>query len=234
MMSRFRTLAFCAYCLCGSLIAVCADEMLIRADPSSGNSAATRGFQVVPYGALWGNMLYASQRVFPGEFTLFVFSAEDQPESALTTDARRSRLGLRIAGPPLLDGHVRSQGRIEIDFLGEFVDANQPQARLRHVYWEAVSERHRFLIGQTWDVMSPLLPHTLNFSAGWFGGNVGFRRAQFRYEHHRASSPQRLHKLQLSLNQDISPDFPTDEGVRRETSNYPVAEGRVATVWNPW
>ena len=107
------------------------------------------------------------------------------------------------------------------------------QARLRHVYWEAQNERQHVLVGLTWDVISPLYARTVNFSAGWLAGNIGFRRAQFRYERFESLSDDLLGTLQVSLNQDISPDFPTDPGVRREASNYPVIEARGALTLNP-
>ena len=36
------------------------------------------------------------------------------------------------------------------------------------------------MAGQNWDLMSPLLPSTVNYSVGWAGGNIGFRRMQLR------------------------------------------------------
>ncbi len=196
--------------------------------------AIKEGFRVVPYGILWGNMLYATQRVFPGEFTLFVLSEEDQAEDVFTTDARCSRIGLEVLGPDIaFAGGLSSGGRVEVDFLGEFVNENQPQARLRQAYWEAKNDRQRMLVGLTWDIISPRLPRTVNFSVGWLGGNIGFRRAQFRYERFHDWSDKVAGKLQLSLNQDISPDFPTDPGVRREASNYPVIQARTALKLYP-
>jgi hypothetical protein len=187
------------------------------------------GFRVEPYGSLWANMLYATQRTRPGPFTLFVPSAGDQGEDAFIVDARRSRFGLNIDGPPVpLAGGLESGGRVEVDFLGEFVTENQAQARIRHVYLELQNDQHRILVGQTWDVISPLMPRTLNFSVGWFGGNIGFRRAQFRYERHGEWSDTLDWALQSSLNQEITPDFPTDPGIVRESGNYPVVELRLA------
>lgn len=73
----------------------------------------------------------------------------------------------------------------------------------------------------------------MNFSVGWLGGNIGFRRAQFRYERYGEISDNLAWTLQTSLNEDITPDFPTDPGVVRESSNYPVFESRVALTLNP-
>ena len=189
---------------------------------------------VTPYGWLWGSMKYDSQRTNPGVFTTYVLSPEVQGEDAMYIDARRSRFGLNIGGPDIpMFGGMQSGGKVEIDFIGEFLDNNQSRARLRHVYWEAKNDKHRMLIGQTWDLMSPLLPRTLNFSVGWAGGNIGFRRAQFLYERKGRFDCGPAWSLAGSLNEDISPDFPTATDVVRETANYPLIEGRAGLTLNP-
>jgi hypothetical protein len=176
-------------------------------------------------------MVFASQRTNPGSFTLWVFSEQQQGESAMEIDARRSRVGIQIQAPDVVLGaaNFRSLGRVEVDFFGEFLIENRAGARLRHAYWEASNERWRLLIGQTWDVISPLYPGTLNFSVGWAGGNIGFRRAQFRVERAAVLGRSRL-LLQASLNQDIVEDFPAESGVRRESAGFPVVMLR--TEWS--
>ena len=47
---------------------------------------------------------------------------------------------------------------------------------------EVKDDDFRFLVGQTWDVISPLYPGMLMYSVGWDGGNIGYRRAQVRGE----------------------------------------------------
>lgn len=186
--------------------------------------------RIQPYGSLWANMYYASSRTEPSSFTLWVFSEQDQGESSLDLDVRRTRLGAMIDAPPLElgDGEYDSHGRIEIDFLGQFLTENRAGARLRHAYWVLEAEDHRFLVGQTDDVISPLKPGMLNFSVGWAGGNIGFRRAQFMAEQRFDLLDEMDLLIQGSLNQDIIADFPTDPGVRRESANWPVLQSRAA------
>jgi len=186
--------------------------------------------QVKPYGSLWTNLYFATSRTNPGSFTLWVFSEQDHGESAVEIDARRTRLGVEVFGPDLAIGDLEflSQGRVEFDFFGEFLTENRAGARLRHAYWDARNDEWRFLVGQTWDVISPLSPGMLNFSVGWAGGNIGFRRAQIRAERMLQVSNDADLTFQLSLNQDVVDDFPTDPGVRREPSGFPVLMGRTA------
>lgn len=96
-------------------------------------------FTFTPFGSLWTNMLSSTSRTSPGQFTLWVFSEEDQGESAFEIDARRSRVGIEIEGSEIRLGteKFRSVGLVEIDFFGEFLTENTAGARLRQAYWEA-------------------------------------------------------------------------------------------------
>ena len=190
-----------------------------------------KGFRVEPYGALWADMIYATQRTSPEAFTLLVFSPEDQGESAFNIDTRRTRLGLNVTGPP--NGSMTSRGNVEIDFLGTFVTENRANVRLRQAYWETSNDQTRLLVGQTWDVASPLIPSTLNAGFGYFAGNIGFRRAQFRAERDIELAQCLLLTLQGSLNQDIVGDFVETPGVRREAASWPVIEARTAVTFSP-
>lgn len=194
--------------------------------PSSGFAFTKGGFTIAPYGAFWADMIYATQRTNPGAFTLFVFSEDDQGESALTIDARRTRLGADISGPDF--GGGSTGGRVEIDFHGDFVTENRATVLLRHAYWEWQDDRTRLLVGQEWDVASPLYPSTLNYAYGYLAGNIGFRRTQFRAERKIQIARSISWSLQGSINQDIVTDFPTEAGIRREASNWPVVEARTA------
>jgi hypothetical protein len=192
----------------------------------------TGGFRIAPYGWLRSNMVYATERTQPGPYTFYALSSESQGESAYHLDARGSRIGIDIQGPaiPAFSG-ASNGGRIEVDFLGQFVTENTAGLRLRHAYWEIGDDTYKLLVGQTWDVISPLNPGVLNFSVGWFGGNIGFRRAQFRAERYYCLSDNVKIDLQGSLNQDIVPDFPDEPGVRRESVGWPVIQGRCAINW---
>jgi hypothetical protein len=77
-------------------------------------------------------------------------------------------------------------------------------------------------------VVSPLLPNTVNYGTGYFAGNLGFRRAQFRVERFVPVSRGSQLTLQASLNQDIVADFPAVPGIQREASDWPVLQARVA------
>ncbi len=197
---------------------------------NSNNMAWKKGeFRIVPYGLIWGSTYYGTARSFPGAFTLFIPSEDKEGEEVYVVDTRRTRVGIDVLGPRIpLFHNAKSSGRIEIDFLGQFLVENQPGARLRHAYAEVKNDEFRLLGGQTWDIVSPLNPNTLNFSVGWGGGNIGFRRAQIRLERYLALSDVSLITLQGSLNQNIVTDFTTVTGPEPEASGWPLIEARMA------
>ena len=198
------------------------------------SAAAPSGFRITPYGAFWADMIYNSQRTFTSAYTLFVFPEETQGEPTFTIDVRRTRLGLLVNGPPIAQlGSAESGGKVEIDFHGDFVTENRAAILLREAYWDAKNENFRLLVGQTWDVVSPLYPDTLSYAYGYLAGNIGFRRAQFRAERYVELSEFAQWTLQGSLNQDIINDFATEPGVRREASSWPVIEARTALSLGP-
>jgi len=191
-------------------------------------------FKIIPYGSLWADMIYESQRTYPGPYTLWVPSEQTEGEDAFYIDARRTRLGLDVEGPRIpFFCCAKSSGRVEIDFMGDTALENKGAVLLRHAYWQVKDDCFALLVGQTWDVISPLYPGSLNYSVGWDGGNIGYRRAQFRAERYLHFSPEFLMILQGSLNQNVVPDFATTAGVDREATDWPIIEGRMATRLGP-
>ncbi len=185
--------------------------------------------RLTPYGAFWGDVVYATERTNPGAYTLWVYSPEVEGEPTFTLDARRTRLGLDVAGPrvPWL-GNADSGGQVEIDFEGGFVTENRAGLLLRQAYWQFQSPRFRLLAGQTWDVISPLQPGMVDYGIGYTAGNIGFRRSQLRGEWFTPLSDADRLVAQFSLNQPIVSDFPADPNVHRESNSWPVVEGRLA------
>lgn len=196
----------------------------------------TKGnFKIVPYGIVWANTAWETSRTFPGNFTFYALSSEDNGEDAYYVDARSTRLGIDVTGPQLwvCGDCADTGGKVEFDFQGQAMTENRGTVLLRHAYVEIKDDHYRLLAGQTWDVISPLLPNMLMYSVGWGGGNIGFRRPQFRAERYFAFSDELLLTLQGSVNQSVftPTDFPAaPTGFRGQPAGWPVVEGRVATT----
>jgi len=190
-------------------------------------------FKIVPYGFLWTSIVSETTRTNPGSYTVWVPSADDQGESAFFLDPRRTRLGLDIAGPRIPFFHwAKSGGKVEIDFQSPVTGGfeNRATVQLRHAYWEVKDDYFRFLVGQNWDIISPLYPSTLNYSVGWDGGNIGYRRAQVRFDRHFYLSSILKLTGEIGIAADVVSDLASTTGVRREPSDWPVIEGRLAAT----
>lgn len=193
--------------------------------------AWTKGnMRIVPYGTLWGSMSYDSQRARTGDYCLWIESQSthvEEPDASV--DARSTRLGFDLFGPciPCL-GDAKVGGKVEIDFQGYYLTRNKPGLLLRHAYMEAKDEDFRLLVGQTWDVISPLGIPTLNYTAGSAVGNLAYRRAQFRAERYYALSDTQLFTVQGSLNANVVTDFLGEAGTSADVGPYPDIQGRLA------
>ncbi len=190
-------------------------------------------FSITPYGILYFNTVYASQRTSPGSYTLFVHSASLEPESEFVVDARTTRLGLDVIGPSLPTFHgAQSGGRVEIDFQNSLLSTeNRATLLLRHAYGEIKNEEFRLVFGQTVDVISPLMTGTLQYGAGRDVGNIGYRRAQLRVERFFALSDTFLTTAQFSINQQVFEDGNTT--INGETPSWPILEGRMGWTLGP-
>ncbi len=196
-------------------------------------------YKIVPYGVIWGSAIYATRRTFPGFFVLFTQSPTVEGENDFEIDTRRTRLGLDVTGPKLhWFGGADTGGKVEIDFHGQFLTENQSTIQIRHAYAEVKNEDWRIMAGQNWDLISPLLPSTVNYSVGWAGGNIGFRRMQLRLERYLHFSDTVMISVQGAASQDIIPDSLNrvydvpggetyDRVIKPESAAWPVMEGRV-------
>jgi len=187
-------------------------------------------FTITPYGFLWGNMVYETEQSYVGSYALWIRSAQTAGNDNFVLDGRNTRLGIDVAGPRLwLFDCAPSGGKAEIDFQGSFVTENKGSLLLRHAYWEVKNEDFRILMGQTWDVISPLVPSTTMYSVYWCAGNIGYRRAQLRGERYLKFSPVSMLTLQGSLNVDIVSDFTSpDDDIEGDHGGWPVIESRAA------
>lgn len=207
-------------------------QVQAQVESQAGRIAWRKGkFQITPYGTLWGDMAFDTQRAKTGDYCLWIESQTlhpDDPDAAV--DARSTRLGFDLAGPDIpcfCDAKIG--GKVEIDFQGYYLTRNKPGLLLRHAYVEAVDEEFRLLVGQTWDVISPLGIPTLNYTAGSAVGNVGYRRAQFRAERYWAVSDTCKYTLQGSLNANVVTDFVSETTTTSaDIGPYPDVQARGA------
>jgi hypothetical protein len=184
-------------------------------------------YSITPYGIIWANGVYESDRTYVGDYTLWAISETEGGQPAFHADGKNTRLGVDVLGPKLpCFYNAQTGGKVEVDFQGNFTQENKGSLLLRHAYVEVKNDEFRLVAGQTWDVISPLFPTCVLYSVYWDAGDIGYRRAQFRGERFYALSDTVLITAQGSLNSNVVTD--TSALATGDHSSWPVIEGRMA------
>jgi len=186
------------------------------------------------YGYLKFDAAYDSSRIDNGDYAKWVEdeSANDDDDQFNMT-ANETRLGMRINGPD--NGQMKTSGRVEVDFYGPGIGVEENQGRLmmRHAYMKLdwPDKRFNIIAGQTSDVISPLLPSTVNYSVCWFVGNIGYRRPQIRLTKELGFVDGGFLKLEGAVARTIGRESvtTTDSG---EDAGFPTFQGRASLTFN--
>jgi hypothetical protein len=209
-------------------------DAALQSEPTYGDTllagedwACRKGdYTIVPYGIGWLNMAFDTERTNSGAFTFFVLSPDVEGEPGFSINARATRLGLDLTGPPMFAADYR--GKVEIDFFGTGQTENRPGVLLRHAYGEFRNEDWRLLGGQTYDVVAPLNPHMLNYALGYCAGNIGYRRAQVRLERFLRPDEVTQITLQAALARTIVTDFVSEVLLEGHDAGWPTVQARAA------
>ena len=193
--------------------------------------AATRalsGFRFKPYGYIKLDAVYDDSRTNYGNFILYVpDESKNDNNNEFNMTARQTRIGLDILAPESSDWEAK--GRIEIDFYGDGTarHENKTEPLLRHAFLEVKKGQFSLLAGQTFDLISPLVPDVLNYTVGWAGGNIGYRRPQLRVTNIYPLGESSKLSMALAIARTTgSGDF-MGENVG-ENVGFPTVQGRLA------
>lgn len=186
-------------------------------------------FTITPYGYVNLSLSYDSQKANSGDYCAFVYSPDKEDASDCQVDAKSSRFGFLIDGAGIPGWHgSKIQGCYEFDFQGPLTVRSRPGFMMRKAY-VAISDKHtKILAGQDWEIISPLFPKTLNYTAGAAVGNNGYRRAMLKLDR----------RFDLTQSTDLLLQFGLTDNVLRDASNvswcsvsvgsWPVLQGRIA------
>lgn len=189
-------------------------------------------FGVELYGYIKGDGAWDSARMFNGNFAQWV---ESEPASGADSEynltARESRLGIDIRGPEMAG--ARTSGKVEIDFMGGGLE-NRPLPMMRHAYLQLEWPEHdiSLIAGQTWDVISPLFPLAVNYAPGWWAGNVGYRRPQFRLTKGFKLGESTKLTLQGAATRTIGDINLLGPGDTGEDAGFPTVQARAALTFH--
>jgi hypothetical protein len=173
---------------------------------------------------------YDTGKVSTGNYATRVLQAAENDQTSIT--AREMRIGFDFMWK---QNRYRTDAKLEFDFYGlgaepSSINAmeNRATSMLRHAYLKLSKSNWYLLAGQTSDVISPLVPATVNYTVCWGIGNIGYRRPMFRFA--AWSDLREGSKLLIdlaaarSLGLDLDGDG-LDDGVE---SPYPTFQGRLA------
>jgi len=156
---------------------------MAKDEAASGGLDLPAGWSIKPYGYFKFDMIYDDSAMVNGNFIKWVSSEENRnrADDKFTVTARQTRLGTKIFAPNIGDAKV--MGRFEVDFYNPATSTTneyKSTPMMRHAYGQVTGNDWSLLFGQTSDIISPLFPNTLNYTVGWWAGNMGYRHPQLR------------------------------------------------------
>lgn len=193
--------------------------------------APSSGVKVELYGFARFDASYDTGKIYPGNIASWV-----RPENLNNHDnewdltGTATRLGLNLSGPDT--DSIKLSGNIEIDFLGGGTENNMIP-RMRHAYLKAYWPTSDFsiLAGQTWDVISSLIPFVDDPAIMWAAGNIGARHPQLRLTKGFSTGEKSRIELVAAASRTIgetnilADTWNTDPG---KDANMPTIQGKIA------
>lgn len=155
-------------------------EQAEAADAAQGKSVVWSTVDINIYGYIKLDAAFDSAKVNTGNFARWVESEEGRSgDTQFNMTANQTRLGLQLRGPDVQG--VQTGGLVEMDFYGGGTE-NKPNPMMRKAYLTVNWPGWDFEIraGQDSDIISPLVPDTVNYTVQWWAGNIGYRRPQLR------------------------------------------------------
>lgn len=141
--------------------------------------------------------------------------------TTLNLHARQSRLGFDMIGNKIKD--VSVMGRIETDFTNGGAEYTY-MVKLRKAYLKLSTPTMSLLAGQESDIISPLVPSTVNYLVAWWAGDIGFRRPQIRYSYSHGMGESSGLDVTLGITRSMSS---TIEGSENYDVPMPTFAGRI-------
>ncbi|MHC4204945.1 MAG: DcaP family trimeric outer membrane transporter [Planctomycetota bacterium] len=179
------------------------------------------------YGFIKLDAAYDTSRIENGNYAKWVENeSSNDDDDQFNMTANQSQFGAKITGP---DGeNMKTSGRVEVDFY-EGGSENKARLMMRHAYMKLdwPDKRFNIIAGQTSDVISPLLPSTVNYSVSWWTGNIGYRRPQIRLTKELGFDTGGFLKLEGAVSSTLGADSftETDSG---EDAGFPTLQGRAS------
>ncbi|MDR1494170.1 MAG: hypothetical protein LBT05_15825 [Planctomycetaceae bacterium] len=198
-------------------------------------------FTITPYGYINVSSSYETSRTANGDFALYSLSPDldGGGHSGFHVDPKSSRIGVKIDGPSRnwYCQPVKTSALFEVDFQNYSYGSprNRGALMLRRAFIDFKRDDVRLLIGQEWEVVSPLAPESINYVPGSYTGNLGYRRAQIRLERERQWDSDVSTIWQIAVCDNVPIDYLTS-AYGKANSGWPLFQGRYAVTFgrNPY
>lgn len=187
-------------------------SVLINAQDNISDSELT----IHPYGYFKFDMSYDSNLMSAGNFARWALPNDSEAIPTTNITAKESRFGISLT-----KGDI--SGKVEIDFYGSPSVENKGRLMLRKAYAEARLKNFTIRAGQDSDVISPLVPSTINYPVAWWAGNIGYRRPMLKLFGNLNSID-----LTVALARNIGGDLNNDGIDDGSAAVFPEFQGRVA------
>jgi len=178
---------------------------------------------VKPYGYVKLDAIYETGNASHGNYILWAKDPGDS-NGLFHVTANQTRLGLAIRGFGF--GKFKATGKVEIDFFGGGAE-NKALNMMRHAYLQISDGSLTIIAGQTWDIICPLNPPTLNYPVLWGAGNIGYRRPQLSIRKD-ITAGKSVFTLQAGIFRTIAGDYNADGIEDGTAAGFPTIQGRIA------
>jgi len=202
-------------------------------DEAGGSLMLPAGWRIQPYGYFKFDMIYDDSAVngANGDYIVSVKpeNSTTRADDSFSFTARQTRLGAKVFAPNI--GDLKTMGRVEIDFYNPVTSStneNKSTPQMRHAYGQLSGPDWSLLFGQTSDIISPLVPSTLNYTVGWFGGNIGYRHPQLRFTKWWDCPNNSRFQIETALSRDLNNDYDSGGVDDGQDSSAPTVLGRVS------
>lgn len=169
-------------------------------------AADSPSFDLKGYGYIKLDASFDQNATSHGNFAMWV-----KPQSLEENDAqfnmthKSTRLGLNIIGKGYEKYNIN--GKFEVDMYGSGGTENKAMLLLRHAYFTVQSGSYKMIAGQSWDLISPLNPSTLNYPVLWGAGNIQYRRPQISMFYTASPNVTVAAGVFRTIGSDLTPTF---------------------------
>ena len=181
--------------------------------------------KITPYGFIKLDMAYDEARTNNGNYAMYVnnVSSAGDKDNEYNMTARQTRLGANFNVAGIADQKIT--GKIEMDFYNASAE-NKNAILLRQAYLKVEYEKIFILAGQAYDIISPLLPSTVNYPVLWNCGNIGYRRPMIQI----GNVTKKGIEVVGALSRNIAGDLDGDGNDDGEDASLPTVQGRISYV----